>query len=926
MNIETGKTERIMRIVGNIVLPFLVLSVISCSMETNPIKEAGVRTYDNFTASIQRSDVKALIDTDGSVRWNEGDCILVFSDIQKEGVAFEWDGKSAFRGESISGSSFYAYYPYNGNVRLQDMESLILEVDPIYITENNLTTPMVAKSSDNQLVFKQTCALLHFIITGEGQYNLVRLSNNGQEVVNGIGSIDLKEDNPTLTIESDSKVYSLTYYQELNLDESGKTELFFALPECVLEDGFTLELMQVDRERESISNYLSKMTRKRLDARRGCMYSYEVDTSEMTQEEIFDQRAVLTAFYQATDGDNWIINTNWCTDAPISSWYGISENWGLVDYINLQNNNLTGSLTPELAKLKGLTVLALHGNKIGGTLPSELAEMRSLEHLNVTGNLIEGEIPDNYPGYIKETWVFGNRLSGSIPAKYLEDPGWNENWSRIIGLNNYSLEDVSVFPTPFSDVDIDGNPFNLLEECAKNKYTAFFVWWSGCPAAEYYVPVLREAYEIYKDQGFEIISCNYGDAGIDEDTDTIRAAMNNFGIDWRTYVAHHVEGQNPHIISCAQYPTLDILDKTGRLVFSSSVSDNCYQIKQWLQNHMGATPQQDRYTSTDFSHDGKMDVLQTATEGKGIDLVFMGDGYSDRLIASGKYSADMNRAVDAFFSVEPYKSFQNMFNVYVIEVVSENEGYMDGNKTALGGWFLGTDVGGNDTAVYNYLTPHFPGSLDETTVAVLMNRDYYAGVCHMVSSQGQNDYGSGLTISYFPACRNEETLSYLVHHEVGGHGFAKLDDEYSYPENGYILQSVIDERKAMVPLGWWKNVDFTSDPTRVKWATFINDSRYESEKIGVYEGACTYWQGAWRPSEDSIMNHNTVESFNAPSREAIWNRLHKLAYGPEWEYDYEGFVSYDAKNRASPQTKSGEAWRSSSSFPTLSPPVIVRIP
>ena len=37
--------------------------------------------------------------------------------------------------------------------------------------------------------------------------------------------------------------------------------------------------------------------------------------------------------------------------------------------------------------------------------------------------------------------------------------------------------------------------------------------------------------------------------------------------------------------------------------------------------------------------------------------------------------------------------------------------------------------------------------------------------------------------------------------------------------------------------------------------------------------------------------------FNAPSREAIYYRIHKLAYGASWKYDYETFVSWDAKNR-----------------------------
>ena len=50
------------------------------------------------------------------------------------------------------------------------------------------------------------------------------------------------------------------------------------------------------------------------------------------------------------------------------------------------------------------------------------------------------------------------------------------------------------------------------------------------------------------------------------------------------------------------------------------------------------------------------------------------------------------------------------------------------------------------------------------------------------------------------------------------------------------------------------------------------------------------------PTEDSMMNSNKGK-FNAPSREAIYYRIHKLAYGASWKYDYETFVKWDAKNR-----------------------------
>ena len=103
--------------------------------------------------------------------------------------------------------------------------------------------------------------------------------------------------------------------------------------------------------------------------------------------------------------------------------------------------------------------------------------------------------------------------------------------------------------------------------------------------------------------------------------------------------------------------------------------------------------------------------------------------------------------------------------------------------------------------------------------------------------------------------------------------------------------------------GWYKNVDVTSDPATIRWSSFLNDERYANEKLGAYEGGSTFSKGVWRPNENSIMRYGT--EFNAPSRAAIYNRIHKLAYGEDWQFDYETFVQQDLKNiPQSNQTKS----------------------
>jgi len=333
------------------------------------------------------------------------------------------------------------------------------------------------------------------------------------------------------------------------------------------------------------------------------------------------------------------------------------------------------------------------------------------------------------------------------------------------------------------------------------------------------------------------------------------------------------------------------------------------------------------YESSDFSEDGKVVTLQTASVGNGIDVVLMGDAFTDRLIADGTYDDMMNVIYSNFFKVEPYKTFKNMFNVYYVKVVSKNDVY--GGETALEGEFgEGTHVGGNDQTCFEYaLKAITDDRMDDAMIIVAMNSDAYAGTCYMYyPSSDSGTYGSGTSVSYFPRGGDEETFAQLLHHEANGHGFSKLADEYAYEDMGTVpTQEVTDTKTQQTNIGWWKNVDFTSDVSAVRWSYFINDTRYTNEHLGCYEGGMTYWTGVWRPTENSIMRHNTG-GFNAPSREAIYYRIHKLAYGSSWEYDYEEFVEYDAVNRSAAATaaRSRQTNYVEQPFVPTAPPVVMK--
>ena len=329
------------------------------------------------------------------------------------------------------------------------------------------------------------------------------------------------------------------------------------------------------------------------------------------------------------------------------------------------------------------------------------------------------------------------------------------------------------------------------------------------------------------------------------------------------------------------------------------------------------------YTSSDYSQDGVVTTLQNASIGNGIDVVFMGDAYSDRQIANGDYDADINKAMELLFSEEPYRSFREYFNVYNVKAVSSTEGYGLG-ATAFSGYFgNGTAVGGNDTKVKSYALKAISSNrMDNAIIIVMMNREYYAGTCYMYYPTNTNIHGNGLSISYFPLGTDDDMLSGLILHEAGGHGFAKLADEYAYPSMGTIPDELVESyQKQQINWGWWKNVDFTGETSIIKWANFLSDSRYQYDGLGAFEGGFTYWSGVWRPTENSIMRENS-NGFNAPSREAIYYRINKLAFGLSWNYDYEEFVNYDAINRSTSSFTSEDNYVEKVYEPTA-PPVII---
>ena len=76
-----------------------------------------------------------------------------------------------------------------------------------------------------------------------------------------------------------------------------------------------------------------------------------------------DQEA-LTVLYRATNGPNWLRNSNWLTDAPLEDWHGVStDEDGRATKLELPGNELSGAVPLELGKLDRLQVLDLTASR-----------------------------------------------------------------------------------------------------------------------------------------------------------------------------------------------------------------------------------------------------------------------------------------------------------------------------------------------------------------------------------------------------------------------------------------------------------------------------------------------------------------------------------------------------------------------------------
>ncbi|MBO6032700.1 MAG: hypothetical protein J6Q22_14780 [Prevotella sp.] len=316
------------------------------------------------------------------------------------------------------------------------------------------------------------------------------------------------------------------------------------------------------------------------------------------------------------------------------------------------------------------------------------------------------------------------------------------------------------------------------------------------------------------------------------------------------------------------------------------------------------------YHSYDYSQDGQVELLNEATEGKGIPIVLMGDGFVDEEIRDNLYSRTMKQAMEHLFSEEPMKSLRDYFNVYQVTAVSDRNRF-DGVSTAFKTKtdHQSTAIEVNADAVMKYVKKVEDIDSIHSLAVVILNTNLNKGMTYMIRDKKKEDYDYAIALCPVIDSLKSESFRQVLTHEAVGHGFAKLADEYVRSIEGSATETDIKELRQMhEKWSWFLNVDSEKDSTKVLWSKFIFDSEFANEKIGTYEGGYTFFKGVYRPTENSMMNTNDAP-FNAPSRQAIFNKVMKL--GLDKTPTYEEFVEFDRQHKPtkwSYKTRTRGAW------------------
>ncbi len=243
-------------------------------------------------------------------------------------------------------------------------------------------------------------------------------------------------------------------------------------------------------------------------------------------------------------------------------------------------------------------------------------------------------------------------------------------------------------------------------------------------------------------------------------------------------------------------------------------------------------------------------TLKGRSDGKGYDLVFVADGFTQDEMVYFREAVNNYRTFSEQYE-RVFAGQQNAWNIHLVQIPS-NESGVDEPKsgilkdTAFDSSFecewVDRIICVNQEKVLDTVSEYFP---QYDTILVLANSTRNGG-----ASLGNNIITSSMN----------PNLNNTIIHELG-HGLANLGDEYTY--GGVNLPAIEPSQP---------NLTLNNDSDSVKWRHWFEDE--DASVINIFEGGNYLPSGVWRPSENSVMR-TLGQPFEAVNLEAWSLALYK---------------------------------------------------
>jgi len=133
------------------------------------------------------------------------------------------------------------------------------------------------------------------------------------------------------------------------------------------------------------------------------------------------QRAALEALYFATGGDRWTSKISWLSSDNYCHWAHVDcDDYGNVESLTLDSNNLVGTIPTEIGDLTQLMTLGFLNNPdLVGTIPTQIGSLLHLDWLEFASTKMSGTIPTQI-GSLQKLEAFlikSTNIHGTIPTQ-----------------------------------------------------------------------------------------------------------------------------------------------------------------------------------------------------------------------------------------------------------------------------------------------------------------------------------------------------------------------------------------------------------------------------------------------------------------------------------------------------------------------------